>query len=260
MKPFITKISVGLGMILSLSSCTQTVPFKPSSAAEYSKSRVFDRNYEKGRRTEAFVGQPVVSFKDYVATKRSGANLRSDIDFRVSYSISPWFPVAKGQDLLVAGTLNLGGTEYTAVAFHKPLPSSTFVLLVAPDGRLYEHQASIDSGSFQLFKPKAKYDPPGAILTPSAPESIVDVSAPFMNFQLLYGGTDGRSFTLTYREYTPQDLIKPGFTQTLTYEINAKTVRYRNTRIEIHEVTSEKLAYTVLADESGDSPTKVPAP
>jgi hypothetical protein len=79
---------------------------------------------------------------------------------------------------------------------------------------------------------------------------VVDAAAGFRNFELVYGGTDGKSFTLTYREYSPEDLIRPAFTQNLTYENGSTAVRFRNTRLSIQEVTAEKITYSVISDES----------
>ena len=69
-----------------------------------------------------------------------------------------------------------------------------------------------------------------------------------MNYELIYGGTDGKSLTITYREYTADDLARPAFYQNLVYESKKSRIRFKETVIEIHEATNEKIVYTVISD------------
>ena len=50
------------------------------------------------------------------------------------------------------------------------------------------------------------------------------------------------------REYTSEDLARPAFYQNLVYESNKKRIRFKDTIIEIHEATNEKIVYTVISD------------
>lgn len=228
---------------LFLDACSQ--PVKPVTSAQLPPTRVFQRNYEIGARKSAFVGQPVVSFKDYLVLKRQGLHYRPSFDFRATQALDTWHYLKTTEDYVVRGELAIDGVPYKVLRIAAGF-GYDLAVLVGPDGKLYHRMLNNEV----LLVGSAKFEPPGVVFSPSASEAVVDTAAGFQNFELLYGGTDGRSFTLTYREYTPQDLMKPAFSQVLTYENSSPSVRFRNTKLEIHSVSSESLTFTVVSDEA----------
>lgn len=56
------------------------------------------------------------------------------------------------------------------------------------------------------------------------------------------------SLNATYKEYSYNDLARPAFFQNLTYQVDAKQIRFKNFLIQIHDVTNEQITYTVLKD------------
>ena len=78
----------------------------------------------------------------------------------------------------------------------------------------------------------------------------MDSTAGFTNFELIYTGRNAQSLTFLYREYTPNDMAKPAFYQTLTYSADSKTLRFKKIRLGIDEATDERLVYRVLEDGS----------
>jgi hypothetical protein len=83
--------------------------------------------------------------------------------------------------------------------------------------------------------------------SPSEEEKKV-LDSGYLNYELIYGGTDGKSITFTYREFTSQDLARPAFYQNLVYESGKEQVRFRDTLLRVHEATNEKIVFTVIAD------------
>jgi len=79
-------------------------------------------------------------------------------------------------------------------------------------------------------------------------ETEVDTSQGFINYEIVFTGTTGDSMNLLYREYTPENMARPAFYQSLTYPLDTDVVRFKQVRIKIHEVTSESIKYTVLED------------
>lgn len=236
------RVSVAL-LLTFLLGCHQPVrPFTPNLVAN---EHVFQRNYEIGKPQTVYVGEAVVKFKDYFIRKLQGRTMRPSVDFRYTFPLRPWYYVSSTLDYPVTGSLMIKGSEYSVVNVkHPSQPSLAF--LVDSTGKPYKKLLIGD-----LFSgDNAKFDPPNVTFLPGPDEVKVDTSAGFKNFELVYGGTDGKSFTFTYREYTPEDLIRPAFTQTLTYPNGSTSVRYRQTLLAITEVTSEKIMYTVIADES----------
>lgn len=222
---------------------TQMSPVVATANSE----RVFKRNYELGKPQSVFVAEAVVTFKDYLALTRRGKTMRPSRGFRVKQRGSGWLSIAADQDYPVAGVVPIDGVDYSVVSFSGEIGKpSELAVLVGPEGKPY---ALFNVAYRVKVLGSATFDPStGITFRPGADEITVDKKAGFRNFELLYGGTDGKSFTLSYREYSPDDLIRPAFTQTLTYERGSTSVRFRDVQIAVQEVTSEKITYTVLAD------------
>lgn len=226
-------------------------PIRPVSA-NVATERVFQRNYELGKPQSVYVGEAVVKFKDYSVRKSKGKHMRPTSSFRAKTLLRPWMPVQADVDCLVRGELDLDGVRYRAVEIWTD-GQGFWAVLVAPDGSVYPKRlvnGSVRGNQGGLFPDPASLEPVAVTFVAGADETVVDTTAGFTNFELIYGGTDGRSFTLTYREYSPQDLIRPAFTQNLTYANGSTAVRFRSTRLAIQEVTAEKITYSVIADES----------
>lgn len=67
-------------------------------------------------------------------------------------------------------------------------------------------------------------------------------------YELIYAGQNNVSLNVTYREYTPDDIARTAFYQNITYQADAKNIRFRNFEIKIHSASNEKITYTVLED------------
>jgi hypothetical protein len=81
------------------------------------------------------------------------------------------------------------------------------------------------------------------------PEEKINLKAGYLNYELLYGGTDGKSIIINYREYTSDDIARPAFYQNLVYESKSEYIRFKNIRIRVYEATNEKIVYTMRDDE-----------
>lgn len=68
------------------------------------------------------------------------------------------------------------------------------------------------------------------------------------HYELLYTGKNDVSLNITYKEYTADDLARPSFFQNLTYEANAKQIRFKGFILKINEATNEKFDFTVIED------------
>jgi hypothetical protein len=69
-----------------------------------------------------------------------------------------------------------------------------------------------------------------------------------LSFELIFAGANDVSLNTTYKEYSYNDLARPAFFQNLTYQSNAKQIRFKDFLIHIHNVTNEQITYTVLED------------
>jgi hypothetical protein len=76
-------------------------------------------------------------------------------------------------------------------------------------------------------------------------------------YELLYSGLQGRTVSITYREYStgePSALSRPAFSQELKYELaqEGKTiVTFREVRIEVSEATNERIGFMVSHGPAG---------
>jgi hypothetical protein len=66
-------------------------------------------------------------------------------------------------------------------------------------------------------------------------------------WSLSYSGSDGDTLKLFYKEYL-DDFTRPLFTQELSYPRGAKTIRYKNLKLEIIRTDSEKIVFSVAGE------------
>ena len=69
-----------------------------------------------------------------------------------------------------------------------------------------------------------------------------------ISFELIFSGKNDVSLNTTYKEYAVNDFARPAFFQNLTYQANAKQIRFKDFLIQIHDVTNEKIIYTIISD------------
>jgi hypothetical protein len=235
---------------LGATSCASVQPVtsetyeSPSSRTEHR----IDASYKIGEAKKVFVGEQMLRVQDYYATlTESGASsTRLTPTENFTLRVPPFSSVSltPADSVTVTGTTERDGSTYRLIT----LPGAStqqLRFLITPEGEL-EGSAVNSSGA----KMGWAYNPQPAsvrfVQTPSA--TRVDATKGFTNFELVYGGTSRDSFRVLYREYTRDDLVRPTFSQTLTYEKGVSSIRFRNLQIEVHESTNEHLRFTVVAD------------
>ncbi len=78
-----------------------------------------------------------------------------------------------------------------------------------------------------------------------------------IRYELLYAGLEGRTVSITYREYSIGEssaLARPAFSQELKYELaqDGKTIiTFREVRIEVSEATNERIGFMVSHGPAG---------
>jgi len=194
----------------------------------------------------AYVGQPLVKVKDYRIERKSANQMLASEDFVISGG-----PVTisgnKNMSYPIRGEITLDREIYTVLN----IPGSRNKLwgvLVSDYGTVHNKVLNPTPTGDVILVYSFKVSPPNLRFIQSKEEKIIK-GAGFENYELIYGGTDGKSLTVTYREYTADDLARPAFFQNLVYESNKKRIRFKDTVIEIHEATNEKIVYTVISDE-----------
>ena len=224
--------------LVVLSSCFQYV--RPSMRTPLGTERIFEKNYKINQIQAVFVGQPIVRVKAYQVERYSSNYMLASEDFVISGG-----PVTirgdKNTSYPIRGEITLNSETYTVLNIPR-LQGKIAGVLIRKDGTVHNKILNEDVIMIYSFT----VSPPDLKFTPSEEERIK--SAGYLNYELIYSGTDGKTLTVTYREYTSEDLARPGFYQNLVYESSKKRIRFKDTIIEIHEATNEKIVYTVISD------------
>lgn len=239
----VIQVWFGVLSIVFLSACTQ--PIRPSSKMDLGTEQVFDKNYTIGQKQVAYVGQPILKVKDYKVRRFSSKQMRASDDFVISGGIVTIMGT-KNTDYDVAGETTLDGKTYTAVKL--PGGQGGLKALIDADGRVHDKVLNNAGGGSDIVMVYTFKTSPTDLRFDASKEEKKIIDSGYLNYEFIYGGTDGKSLTFTYREFTSGDLARPAFFQNLVYEAGKQQIRYKDTLMNIHEATNEKVVYTVISD------------
>lgn len=232
------KVLAALFIVLSLmTGCVQYVQINPQKTS-LGTDRVFNKNYQTGQVLSAYVGQPIIKVKDYRITRLNAKHMRATSDFVVSGGLAVPVTGYKDVDYIVIGDTTIEDRTYTVIRINQWQG-----LLIKDDGSVHNRVLNfnyLNNYTFTISPPDLRFI--------GSKNEVIDVDSGYLNYELLYGGTDGKSFTVTYREYTSNDLARPAFYQNLIYEVGKKQIRFRDTSLVVHEVTNEKIVFMVVSD------------
>jgi hypothetical protein len=235
--------------IIAFCGCSQqyAVAVRPLSTLRLGDERVFDKNYQVGQKQAAVVGQPIVKVKDYVIERYRTNKMRATDNFVITGGPTGFTITTKGDKGLeysIRGETTLDGKNFMVV--NVPLAGvPDFGALVDNEGYIYHR--SIIRNEVLIFNFTVQ---PDRVRFLPVSEEKINRKAGYLNYELLYGGTDGKSIIINYREYTSADVARPAFYQNLVYESKAEYIRFKNIRIRVHEATSEKIVYTIERDDA----------
>jgi len=234
--------------IFSLAGCgAQTI--KNSNEKYLGTTHVFDKNYEIGEKQFAYVGQQIIKVKDYHLAEYSSDYMEAKSNFKM-INVGPVVPeiiVQKGQKYLVIGEVVIDNENFMVAAIN---PNATiyeqnFRFLIKENGQV--HNKVLNNNIVMVYD--FSFEPQSTPFFQPITIEEIDTKQGFTNYELIFGGTDGKSISIAYREYTSDNLARSAYSQNLVYEVGSDKIRYNNTVIQIHEVTSEKIVYTVLSDK-----------
>jgi hypothetical protein len=219
---------------LAMAACTP-VQTRPVSTAPIATSRKIVKSYTLGEQKEVFVGQAAVAVKDYYVSKTFLPMVAATSRMRLLVNSVGNCSADSAVAIPVTRETTLDGVTELVV----PLACGASIM-VGPDGTVARSALVANDLSIPISPPSTKFV--------RTEREEIDTKSGYLNYELLFGGTDGKAFTLTYREYTPENMARSAFSQTLTFEATAKTIRFRNLRLTIKEVTSEHLLFSVVSD------------
>lgn len=250
MKTRLSWINLFFLLSFSLLGCTKQI--MPMSSYSHPPERVLKKNYVLNEVKSVTVGEPVLIHKDYFAFKRTMNKLRATGDFRVE--AKKWSFSGKQNDLFpIEGIVIEDGQQYYLLPLSDDTNTMYYSLLINKDGYF--------SKKSTLRIPQLRYNNKAIpkeytwieIVPPNtkfivAEEDVVDTTAGFTNFEIVYTGKNSQSLTFLYREYTPQDMIRPAYSQSLTYSADSKIIRFKKIKIRIQNVTDDGIEYAVIEE------------
>lgn len=236
-------------MLFFIYGCAQQQIIHPIGATFNGTERVFDKNYEIGKKLIIYVGQPVIKVKDYNVKSFTSTDIKSSDNFILSLGAFD-FSGSKNITYKATGETLLNGKIYKIISLPSQKNSKVILgLLINSDGNInfLDSLINLDQGSF-LVSPMSLKISPSNLKFEFSKENIIDVNSGYLNYELIYGGTDGKSIMISYREYTATDMARPAFYQDLTYQVDKKNIRFKDTTIEVYESTNERFVYKVISD------------
>ena len=239
---YLIRLIIALLAFGLFSGCYSTAIIRPYQKSDSLRERIVDKNYIIGQQSDTYIGKPVIKVKDYYVDRQTGFMQASD-DFSISSGLVTIVGY-KDKAYKIEGITSVNDVDYIILRTTYGSPPMVYRLLINSEGEVYSklmYQDAIMLGSNAIAKPTDLH-------FYERIEENIDLNAGYMNYELIYGGTDGESITMTYREYTIDNLARPAFYQNVTYEAGKEQIRFKDTIIKIHEATNEKIVFTVIAD------------
>jgi hypothetical protein len=197
---------------------------------------IAEKNYIIGEKRQAYIGDVVVRAKNYQQTIQKTNELEALTSFMIVSNNVAHFSI--GQKFKINGYYDIDGVKYLAIRTNNYKP-----YLLVKDNIL--HNQAIDLQFPILFK--IEISPKTVEFKESL--KITNTASPSnSNYEILYSGSDDKSFYLSYREYTIDDIVRPAFSQSMTYLKGQNTIRFKNLIIQVDSIDNEKIVYKVLQD------------
>jgi hypothetical protein len=211
----------------------------------------YDKNYKIGNPQSIFIGEEILKLKPYYLISEAimAAKAKSDINIIAKHRWTEYnLKIEKNGEYHIRGNIRIDGER-----FHIAEINTVWGILISDTGfvrqdaiySIYDEMVfypsvitmkSLETTSFFLFQKAIKPDV-------KREESMDN------NWELLYSGINDVALNAIYREYTHDDLIRPAFTQQISYSRDSKQIRFKGFLIRIDAATNEKLTYSIIEDD-----------
>lgn len=231
-----------------LSGCSGTpesgkwVAYPQSEVLEVTRtSKPLFKNYRLGAVTSASVGVPIIQIKNILCETKAAPS--DDLTFPVGWWPGHIIKFFKDYPEAIRHRTRLLEQDFWIVSV-VDAQAAKWGVLISHDGRLNRDCIySYDYG--MLFYPERQLDVPDSF---SLRVSDLYPYLPSDSYEIIFSGKNETSLNFTYREYSKEDLARPAFYQDLTYQPDAKQIRFKDFTIKVHDVSNEKITFTVIED------------
>jgi len=269
MNKLIKKLTLFIIPILLIGGCAKSdekwiellniTPMDESNRPEKVKYR---KSYALNQRKTIYIGDEIIRVQTFWLHPHTKAIISENIDVKCATTIkkASYFDVCK----LTANTYPIKGTILFDEKNQITGSGKTFYLLpcvseedesnngIPTYGLLMNEDGKISNKAIYHYYYQMLWLPPFIAVTPPNDSRFADelaVSDISPNYVLVYAGKNNVSLNISYKEYTADaTMARPSFFQDLTYEANAKQIRFKDFILQIHEATNEKLDYSVIED------------
>ena len=217
-------------------------PITLAAPSKIKSEHVIQKNYELSKPNSAFIGNPMIKVKDYLVVKRESPAMVASQNCTISGG-PVQIQINQGEPLRIAGEMFKDGKRLTVL----DAPNMNMQITVDEDGKPFKDVINDPRGMRIVMVYNFKASPPDVLFSRNISESI-EKTAGYQNFEIIYSGKTDKSMNLIYREFTPDDIARPAFTQNLTYEADAKSIRFKNIQIELISITNEKIEFKVITE------------
>lgn len=240
---------------------------------------VYVKNYKIGEMKTASIGQEIIRINPYAivttSTKRKKKTIlhyfnkyaSSSEPISIKYKYRLWnYEIADGPLRNNLSTKSIKIKDQTYYIFSLPKSDyNKWGILINDKGEIFTSGLYNDYNSLMLYPETiniipTKFSISEAKIKEAEAEADTDTDtdaepkvesnkrkeAPY---ELIYAGQNNVSLNVTYREYTSDDIARTAFYQNITYQADAKNIRFRNFEIKIHSASNEQITYTVLKDD-----------
>lgn len=226
-------------------------PVKDLKAKSSPAENVVSKNYIIGEEKQKFVGEAIVTVKDYLAVKKTLNKLKPSNDFSISDGKETYFTGIKDEPIDILGTIQADKKTLLLI------PSTVFwegpfryLLVFTEDAKFTGDIAAERAVTSSIAKRNAVKINPEITTFSFVEEETVNTSAGsgYTNFEIIFMGINNDSINLLYREYTRASSSVPAYYQTFTYPVKSPYIRFKKLKIDIVSVNSEKITYIVKED------------
>lgn len=234
-------------ILASLSACVTTsggnnkVSISPINSLFIDERRIEDKNYKVGDTLTAYVGEPVVKKRIYLAKIQSKLAATPAMSAVLVSSDYGSISLIENKNYEVKYDVFINGVRYSAM----DVPTKTGIMAVLFDSSGTIYSKVLKDG--KLLPDSFKVSPLTAYVNVTRPEEIISKKM-IENYEIVFGGVNNSQINMTYREYSPDDVARTAFFQELTYPTNSEFIRYKALKIKVHKTSSEGITFEVVSD------------
>lgn len=225
----------------------------------------YDKNYRIGEKKSAFIGQEIIRVKEHTHIDKNVEYIKSFIapndliieakyrpeDYKINIAANSKYQT---DEMIIID-------KYPHFLIKLSNQSSDYRKRRKEWGVLVTCDGTVNKSALYSYYDESLFYPSVITFTPNINilndkfiaqkefKEIKDLNViSGMMYELIYSGKNDVSLNATYREYSSDNLARPAFFQNLTYQANAKQIRFKDFVIQVHNVTNEQIIYTILED------------